>query len=210
MRSQRARRLASLTAVIAFCVIARPALGYEFRLVEYPPLAYSCGEGCKYTDMAYAIVFDTQGESDLLFFSVSVVFDEAAVEVKRAENGDYYPLYTPSSPGVPATWMNESVIYPGWMGAPTDTITFQWVAAGGNPTTATGTDLLVGIFGFDRIGPGSPILDFGFVLPGDGFQVGVDGTDIRDEVGIYVVPEPSVALFLGVGLIGLAVTRRLV
>jgi hypothetical protein len=212
------------TALVLFS--AGFASAYQLRLV---PLS---GAGGLIGDtFGFEVYLDTQTQSGIYSSVVGIVFDESVLSYRAdlSASDAYYPLYTPSGmsfvsliplgcvglecSGVgiaPEIFVGQSnLLNIGWTSN-------SWPTAGGE-TIASGTNVYLSTVFFEAIGAGNSGIDFGFVAASNSFVIsdGLGGlTDITASVAtqgstsINIVPEPTTALLIGLGLMGLGVAGR--
>lgn len=202
---------------------------FEFRLIPQQP-----GDGVAPGSTVYFDVYlDSQGDKNITFFSVSLAYDASILTYNPglSESEDYYPLYAPAVPGVKSTPGFPATFLVPDANPPTD-----WVAIGGGAVAGgltgqinvdfivntgaqgqaqgTSTNQFLATLAFDATGLGlSPIL-FSFDGGGNVFSILGDGTTVIPATPIIgdnyvnVVPEPTTALLVGLGLVGLGVAGR--
>jgi hypothetical protein len=213
------------TALVLFS--ASFAGAFELRLV--PQQGALVPEN---STVLYDVYLDSQGDKNITFFSVSLSYDAAVMTYNPglSDAADYYPLYAPAVvggkaiPSFPATWL-----------VPNSDPPFDWAGNGGGGTPdgltgqvnldfltnqgatgqaqGTATNEWLGTWAFD-IGSGTSPLVFGFDGGGNVFSINGDGTTvipatpILGENYVSTVPEPTTALLVGLGLVGLGVAGR--
>lgn len=217
----------NLLAVAALLFFAANASAYQITMTT----TYDGSEVAASDYIEVKVWLDTQGESNIGLMEVGVIFDQATLSYERSLSSTGggpsipgYPNYilygtasvagsvqgTYMEPRVPIpsgfTWDPPILIVPGQ-------VNLAWVEVGGGSTSATATNALLATLIFHVI-PGA--VDGGLTLTlsegGTVFALG-DLSIINDQVilgpGINVnVPEPSTALLIGLGIIGLGVAGR--
>lgn len=219
------RRSISILVILASVSAMTPtAHAFEFTFVRQPnpgePTTSDPAGICVCIDpplpgdtVTYDLYLDTQGESDIVLFSMGVVFDPNIVTYRSdlSDAEHYYPLYAPGVGKVPATWLTPYTDPPGvWPIPPAglEQINIEFVAANLNATTATATNLWLGRIVFEAVGPGYTSLAAGWDFGGNVFSTG-DGDWIVGPPIVFVwAPEPSTALLVVLGLAGLGMARR--
>jgi len=219
------------TALVLFS--ASLAGAFELRLVPQQGGDVLAGDR-----VAFDIFLDTQGQNGISTLVVGLAYDDSVMQWDSAASfqEDYYPLYAPAvvgakaEPSFPATWLVlPTTGSPSqWAGNPmagpyTAQVNVAYVANSGGPLGAaqgTSTNLLIATLVFDTT---EGFTDLGF-LAGDGGQgqsggtiltINGDGTSVipstpnlGDSFVNAVIPEPTTALLVGLGLVGLGVAGR--
>ena len=218
----------NLLATAMLLVGAGAASAISMQLVPTTPTGGNIGDV-----VSYELYLSTEGPLDITLFSVSVTYDPTVVAYRSdlSATNSYYPLYSPSGgKTIPASWL-EPVPFDGNYCTPGDPLCSnapgEWAgilpAIGGQvnidfiantfPGTTTGDHSeLLAIVSFEMIGAGSSNGAFSFDNGGNVFSV--TGTDVAGSVNltgdaaITVIPEPTTALLVGLGLVGLGVAGR--
>jgi hypothetical protein len=217
--------IVSSVVMLALLGSVRTAAAYELRLIATSPSSpVAPGDF-----VSYDLYLDTQGESGIVLFSVGLTFDPSGLAYRPdlSDAEDYYPLYAPAvGKTTPATWL---VPPPGfdppqlWPVPPPGLaqVNVDFIEVNLGETVATATNLYLATLTFEVTYTPSGPENIGFTSPmnlsfdngGNIFNVG--GVDVSDQVGIVntgpviqVIPEPTTALLLGLGLCGLGVARR--
>lgn len=214
------------TALVLFS--AGAASAYKLNLVPTTPT-----DGVAVGDIvAYDVFLDTEGQSGITLFSISFTFDPAVVAYREdlSANNSYYPLYAPAAGKTqPATWL-QPVPFAGpcpggdplcglnapqqWGGnqpAIGAQVNIDFIEVNLGNTLATG-NILISQIAFEAVGSGVSDGAWSFDNGGNVFSIGgVDispGSDIAQGSALIVVPEPTTALLVGLGLVGLGVAGR--
>jgi hypothetical protein len=156
--------------------------------------------------------FDTEGGTGLILASVGIVFDTTQLQYMGGTSATYM-LYTPAAGATAAVWMQPAAtnlqVWGGTSPAPPlAKVNLDWISSGFplNGTASAGTGDL-GTLTFH-------ILDASFLAT---LSTTGNGNVTQDLVGVQVnaghndvvvAPEPSTALLIGLGLIGLGVAGR--
>ena len=215
------------TALVLFS--AGAASAYKLNLVPTTPT-----DGVGVGDIvAYDVFLDTEGESGITLFSISFTFDPNVVAYREdlSGNASYYPLYAPSGgKGLPPTWLqpipfddgacigdpgvalcNAPQLWGGNLPAIGAQLNIDFIEVNLNSTTATG-NILISQIAFEAIGSGVSAGSWSFDNGGNVFSIGgqdiAPGSDIAQGSALIVVPEPTTALLVGLGLVGLGVAGR--
>lgn len=214
------------TALVLFS--ASFASAFELRLV--PQQGGNVTPG---STVLFDVYLDSQGEKDITFFSVSLSYDNTVLTYNPglSDAEDYYPLYAPAVaggkgvPGFPATWLTPDSDPPfdwagnGGGGQPdglTGQVNVDFIVNTGAQGLAQGTatNQYLATLAFDTSEGLTPLV-FGFDGGGNVFSIGGDGTTVIPTTPILgdnfvnaVVPEPTTALLVGLGLVGLGVAGR--
>jgi hypothetical protein len=194
------------------------ASAYELRLIATTPtLDVDPGD-----IVSYDLFLDTQGESNIVLFSASLTYDPTVVtyEPGLSDAEDYYPLYAPGGvKGAPPTYLTPVADPPGTWPAPPaglSQINVDFIEVNLNESVATATNLYLATLTFSvnagTEGQASP-MNWSFDNGGNIFNVSfvdVSGSVSMQNTGpvVTVVPEPTTALLVGLGLVGLGVAGR--
>ena len=199
------------------------ASAYSLTLVNTSPDTILGGQFA-----SYDVVMDIPVNDGLVLFSVSVTFDPNVIAYRQdlSVSNDYYPLYSPAAGKTPANWLNPNVGFgpdpyvpdgPGfdtWPAPPAGLgqINVDFLNPTFQATNGTATGLVLGSIVFEAVGPGTGLVNFSFDNGGNIFNI--NGTDESGSVvmgsgtDITVIPEPTTALLVGLGLVGLGVSGR--
>jgi hypothetical protein len=167
-----------------------------------------------------SVHFDTEGASNVMLLSVGVEFDTTYLQYMGATSGSYM-LYSAAVPMVQvAAWLNPApsngVIWGGASPAPPiQKVNLDWISNGfpfGGTYQTTAGDAYSDVLGqltFHIIADGAHSLDVITAGNGNVLQLG-DASQVANTPGpsIEIVPEPSTALLIGLGLVGLGVAGR--
>jgi len=203
------------TALLVFS--AASASAYVMTLVPTTATTVNPGEL-----VSFDVYLDTEGASGITLISVSVTFDPTIVAYDPGNSlaEDYYPLYAPGVPTGktvgPATFLvpffNPPVEWAGNLPAIGGQVNLDFGEANLGQTTATATAQFLGTISFVAVNPGTSAGAFGFGNGGNTFNA--NGGEIKGSVGVVgaptitVIPEPTTALLVGLGLVGLGVAGR--
>ena len=213
--------LTTLAAAAVIVASGSSARAYELRLVATTPT-----RGVFPTPTAvisYDVFLDTQGQSNIVHFSASLTFDPTILQYEPglSDAEDYYPLYAPASgKTIPRTWLTPVADPPARWPAPPpglSQINVDFFEVNLNATRATATNLYLATLSFTMTGTaGASPMNWSLDNGGNVFNVG--GVDISDQVSMVntgpsvttgdVVPEPTTALLVGVGLFGVGRRAR--
>jgi hypothetical protein len=210
--------IVNLLAVALVVFSAGFASAYEMRMVP----AGSTGTGNDIGDtFTFEIYLDTQVASEVYSFAVGIQFDESLIRYNGGASDGYYPLYTAGAGMVAGTWLVPVADPPSIFVGQSNLLNIEWVSNTwpniGAETTATATNQYLATVTFEAIGAGSSVLDFSFDAPSNSFFIsdGLGGVqDVQGSVAavgstaINIVPEPTTALLIGLGLMGLGVAGR--
>lgn len=206
------------TALLVFS--ATSASAYVLTMVATTPTQnLALGDA-----VSFDVFLDTEGESGITLLSIGLTFNPAVLtyDPGNSDAEDYYPLYAPGQPNGkvvnPPTYLTPFFDPPAiWLGTPPPAgaqVNLDFQEANLGSTTATATAQYLGTWAFIATGLGTSDGVFGFRNSGGNiFQINVV-EDITDQVGVVgsglvtVVPEPTTALLVGLGLVGLGVAGR--
>jgi hypothetical protein len=164
--------------------------------------------------------FDTEGAIGTMLLSVGVEFDTTYLAYQGTTSGSYL-LYSPFvSMAQPAAWLSPAPSNGGiWGGTspapPIQKVNLDWIS-NGFPSAGTYISSdddayadALGILTFHIIADGAHSLDLSTSGNGNVLQLG-DASIVTNTAGpsINIVPEPSTALLIGLGLVGLGVAGR--
>ena len=169
-------------------------------------------------EIRFSLFLDTQGASEIILFSVAIVFDPTVIqyEPSLSQLNDYYPLYAPAIPkSQPATWLVPNTNPPQlWPNPPAGMaqLDLQFLENSLNPTLGTSTNEYLGEVVFTSAGAGGPsYIDFTFATDTGIFLIeqGMVQTDVWPFVTTEILwaPEPSSSLLMGFGVAMLAWRR---
>ncbi len=212
----RARIISAVAATVAL-LCATTATAYELRLIATTPTDVIPGE-----IVSYDLFLDTQGQSNIILFSASLTFDPNVLTYRPdlSDAEDYYPLYSPASgKAIPATWLTPVADPPGtWPAPPAGLaqINVDFIEVNLNESNGTATNQYMATLSFEAAAPGVSNMNWSFDNGGNIFNVG--NVDISDSVSMVntgpfvftgsAIPEPTTALLVGLGLIGLGARAR--
>jgi hypothetical protein len=203
------------TALVLFS--ASFASAYELRLT--PTTATTVGIG---DTVSYDVHLDTQGESNITLFSFSLEFDPDVVAYNPglSDAEDYYPLYAPGVGKAPATWL-VPVFDPWniWAGNQPpngdQVVMIDFLETNLGATTATATNQYMGTISFTAVALGVSNMqlvwksaEYGNIFNVGGIDIGAQVALVNGGPVVTVVPEPTTALLVGLGLVGLGVAGR--
>lgn len=208
------RFIVATAAALSLLLVSSMASAYELRASpkagSTDPSTAQIGD-----QVTYELFLDTQGESDIVLFAFSVVFDPNVLGYNRVETtGPTYVLYTG---GKGASFLEPFALpMVQWAGTqPTGLrqINSDWIANAFNPTVAVSANEALGEFTLNVVGPGSGALDLSFMNGGNTVQLSND-VIVSDEVtiaitnGVITVPEPAAAAMALSALMALGVIAR--
>jgi hypothetical protein len=159
--------------------------------------------------VSVTVTLDTEATTGLVLLSTGVLFDDAILSYNSgASSSPTYILYVNGK----TPYMQPASNPPELRFGTTNQVNVDWVAT--NLTTGsggTGVELLATLV-FDVIGDGDGTADIGLSItsPGNIVQLagGVDTTATLNGAGTVITPEPTTALLVGLGLLGLGVAGR--
>lgn len=203
------------TALVLFS--ASFASAYELRLVSATPANTISSVG---DIVSYDIFLDTQGVNEgIVLFSASLIFDPAVVNYRLdlSDAEDYYPLYAPGSGKTqPATWLIPIADpHQLWPAPPAglNQVNVDFIEVNLNESIGTSTNEYLGTLAFEVTGEGTSAMNWSF--DGGGNIFNVQGVAIDEQVSmvntlpvITTIPEPTTALLVGLGMVGLGVAGR--
>ena len=159
--------------------------------------------------ITFDIWLDTQGQSNIVLITVGLLYDFTQLTyLPGSSDADDYALYAPASGTSQGTWLEPAIPFGGTQYDPPQIIVPGQVnvdqhARGTVATTAVSPRAHLATLVFDVT---NPVAYFGFALTlsqgGTVFQL---GDNSRPPVELVVVPEPTTALLIGLGLVGLGV-----
>jgi hypothetical protein len=200
-------------ALVMFSVASASA--YQMNLVATTPTTGVAVGGL----VSFDVFLNTEGQSDILAISTSFTFDPTVVAYRADLSGaeDYYPLYAPAGKG--GTYLyptfNPPAPWGGTLPAIGGQINVDFTEANLARTTATATNLYLATLTFEVVGPGQSAGEWGFGKGGNTFSTGTPPANVagtlafaNGDAGINVIPEPTTALLVGLGLVGLGVAGR--
>ena len=168
--------------------------------------------------VSFDIVADIT-DINVLVFGVGVLFDPNVLTYEPGQSGasGTYILYSVGAGSVPTTWLKPQAdpwqIWAGSKPAGLEQVNVNWIAqtfVDNVGSQATGTGILLGNISFTASGPGATDVALSFDVGGTIFNVG--GDDVSAGVPVnsvpVVVPEPTTALLVGLGMVGLGVAGR--
>ena len=192
------------------------ASAYELSLVSA-----SDGNVAQGDFVSYYIFLDTQGPNGcIVLFSASLTYDPAVVTYRSdlSDAEDYYPLYAPASgKAIPATWLTPVADPPGTWPAPPaglSQINVDFIEVNLNESQASATNQYLGTLVFEVTGNGVSNMNWSFDNGGNIFNVAaVDvsgGVSMPNTTPVISnpIPEPTTALLVGLGMVGLGVAGR--
>lgn len=207
--------IVNLLATALMLFSAASASAYVLSLVPTTPTTVA-GPGAI---ISFDVFLDTEGASGITLFSASLTFDPLVVAYRNdlSDANDYYPLYAPQvGKTQPATWLSPIADPPGLWPAPPaglQQINVDFIEVNLNNTVATGTNVFIATLAFEAVGFGVSNGTFSFDNGGNIFsvnQIPVEGTlaFTSGDATMTVIPEPTTALLVGLGLVGLGVAGR--
>lgn len=220
--------IAAILASVFTLLATSSAVAYELRLVQTSPAVISVGELA-----VFELYLDTQGESDIAILSAGTAFDDSRFAYRSdLSTSASYVLYSAGT-GIadPARWLKapDNAASGGnptrWPVAGTSHVNADFVSnnilsGDGNlvGTTATADNALIATIIFEATATGTANFALGLDLNGNTFAVTGLSENVTDDIAsqvstigdfnVTVVPEPSTALLIGLGLAGVARVRR--
>jgi hypothetical protein len=205
----------NLLAIALVLFGAFSASAYQLNLVATTPTSVA-GPGAL---ISFDVFLDTEGASGITLFSASFTFDPTVVVYRPdlSDAEDYYPLYSPGgTKGVVATYLTPTFDPPGLWPAPPagfQQVNVDFIESNLGNTVATATNLYLATLTFEAVGFGTSAGAWSFDRGGNIFSV--EQIPVEDvlaftngDATMTVVPEPTTALLVGLGLVGLGVAGR--
>ena len=177
--------------------------------------------------VSITVTLDTEGTGGIVLLSTGVLFDDTILAYNAgASSSSSYVLYNAPGKGVPAamapgngaaapelrfgTTNQANVDFVGDLTTGAAATGSAW--SGGVEVSAAGTVNQLAVLVFDVIALGDGTADIGLSItsPGNIVQLagGVDTTATLNGAGTVITPEPTTALLVGLGLLGLGVAGR--
>jgi hypothetical protein len=161
-------------------------------------------------------------EVGLQLFTIPVVYDPTILAFDSGSSSEpSYILYSAGTGATPAVYLypqsDPLIEWPGLPtpGAPGGQVNLGWLSTGLNPTGASGLGIHIATMVFHVTGaPGDGVGEIGLLADGNGWTLRVDGVQYpSSSIGTsgsvaVLTPEPTTALLVGLGLIGLGVAGR--
>ena len=215
------RPIALLLSILLSTAFASMASAYELRLEAPTPTT-----GLQVGDLiSFDAYLDTQGEANIWVFSVSLSFESAGFAYREdlSDNTDDQLFYVPAAGKAPAYWLeahtDKPTQWPGNSGPDQYNVDFLIQPDGallaGSSTNTTATNVYLSTLTFEAVAPGTFLFDWGLDKGGNVFTLGGDPvqeiTELVSTPGstiATVVPEPTTALLVSMGLGALGWSRR--
>ncbi len=203
-------RLLKINLLAAALVISSVGMASANALTLVPagPTTINVGES-----VSFNIVLDVTS-SGLIAFGAGTLFDDSILAYDPlASDAVSYILYTG---GKGATYLvPESDPWAVWTGTKPpgiEQVNIVFIENSLSAAPATGTGILLGNITLVGSAPGVTNVELNFSDVG-GTIFNVNGTDLEDSVAVNsiavtVVPEPTTALLVGLGMVGLGVAGR--
>ena len=161
------------------------------------------------SQVSITVTLDTEGTTGITLLSVGVIFDEGNLSYNSgASSAPTYILYVNGK----TPYMQPSFNPPALRFGTTNQVNVDYTAT--SLLDGTGGDgvALLATLVFDVIAGGDLVaeLSLSITSPGNIVQLagGVNGTASLAGAGTVVIPEPTTALLVGLGLVGLGVAGR--
>ena len=152
--------------------------------------------------------FDTEGAADVSLLSVSILFDDAIMSIQTATSPTY-GLYTG---GKGATYLKPASTNLSLRVGTTNQLLMDWQnnLLPGSESAVGAFDIAVVVFHVGALGDGAAGFTLSNSSPGNNLQLGDNSTPVNNVSGDFVAltPEPTTALLVGLGLLGLGVAGR--
>ncbi len=196
-----------LVTMLAICWGTAAAQAASVTLVPTLPTTANIGERANFN-----LVLDAP--SGLIAFGVAVLFDPTVLRYEPGlSDATDYILYTG---GKGATYLvpesDPWAVWTGFKPPGLEQVNIVFIEHALLPNAASGTGILLGNIAFTFIGVGTTNVGLDFVNVG-GTAFNVNGVELEDTVAVNsievgVIPEPTTALLVGLGLAGVGASRR--